>query len=90
MGPQAVREDPRRDAHAHELLEEQLARVRDAHLVHLAAAARLAPERLRLQVGDGDEPALVAHVDAVRLLIGESINQAIGRSVGRRMVRLVT
>ncbi len=59
-------EEARYDTHAHKLLDEQLARVGHVDLnntrlvlVHLAA------ELLLLEVGHGNEPALLAHVHAV-------------------------
>ena len=64
-----TRDETRCDGHGHQLLEEQLARVRYHDLRDGRALARVlaALERLVLQVGDGDQTALLAHVNSVRV-----------------------
>lgn len=63
--PQAVGENTRCNAHAHELLEEQFAGIWNADLADGRRLALLAPKLLGLEVGNRNEAALAADVDSV-------------------------
>ena len=83
-----VDEYPRHDAHSHELLEEQLARVGDVHLAELgliAAVAALA--RLFGEIGCRDHATLITDVDTVGIRVSiQTVTEEISGSVGDKAV----
>ena len=69
--------EPRGDTHGHELLEQQLGGIWQLHSNDAGRAlAGLAVERVLPQGGHGDDAALLAHVDPIRVtLVVQSLLQ---------------
>ena len=89
--PYSLSHQPGRDRHGHELLEKELARVGQHHLHNLGPLARVlaALKRLVLEVGHRDEPAGLAHVDAIGVgLVHETLLEERRGAVGDDAIAL--
>lgn len=78
------------DHHAHQLLHQQLASVRNTHLADvLARIARLARVLQLLQVGSAEQPARAAHMHTVAVAnVKEALFQEAARAVRHHTVAL--
>mmetsp|Transcript_20952 Transcript_20952/g.45839 ORF Transcript_20952/g.45839 Transcript_20952/m.45839 type:complete len:286 (+) Transcript_20952:905-1762(+) len=90
LGPLGVKHEAGHDAHGHQLLEQQLARVRHHHLHDVGLVlVDLAAELLLLEVGHRKEAAALAHVHPVRVTdVKEPLLEEGGRAVADDAVTL--